>query len=116
MDCIFKTSKHQNFGISYGYDLEHRVASEGLPDQTVPHEVYWEREGQGGDGKRREEEREMRGVLSLYMGDDVTQVRGGEPSGFWEYGGCCLGNRSADPAYVMSWVSEVLIPTRITND
>ena len=41
------------------------------------------------------------------MGDDVTQVKvGGEPSGFWEYGGCCLGNRSVGPTYVMSRVSE----------
>jgi hypothetical protein len=24
------------------------------------------------------------------MGDDEAQVKvGGEPSGFWEYGGCC---------------------------
>ena len=36
---------------------------------------------------------------------------GGEPSGFWEYGGCCLGNRCSSLAYVMSGVSEVLIPT-----
>jgi hypothetical protein len=29
------------------------------------------------------------------MDDDVAWVKvGGEPSGFWEYGGCCLGNRS----------------------
>jgi hypothetical protein len=34
------------------------------------------------------------------MGDDVTPVNvGGEPSGFWEYGDCCLGNRSPGPAY-----------------
>ena len=46
------------------------------------------------------------------MGNDVTQVKvGGEPSGFWEYGGCCLGNRSAGLAYMMSQVSEVLMPT-----
>ena len=46
------------------------------------------------------------------MGDDVTQVKvRGEPSGFWEYGDYCLGNRSAGLAYVMSQVSEVLIPT-----
>jgi hypothetical protein len=36
---------------------------------------------------------------------------GGEPSGFWEYGGCCLGNKCAHPSYVMSHFSEVLIPT-----
>jgi hypothetical protein len=48
------------------------------------------------------------------MGDDVTQIKvGGESSGFWEYGGCCLGNRSAGPTYVMSQVLEVLISTPI---
>ena len=73
------------------------------PGQTVPREVYWERGGQGGGRKRRGEERERSGGLSLYMGDDVTQVKvGGEPSGFWEYGGCCLDHSCADPAYVMS--------------
>ena len=36
---------------------------------------------------------------------------GGKPSGFWEYGDCCLGNRSSGPAYVMSQVSEVLMLT-----
>jgi hypothetical protein len=37
------------------------------------------------DGRRMED-----------MEDDVTQVKvGGEPSGRWEYGACCLGNRSA---------------------
>ena len=43
-----------------------------------------------------------------------SQVKvGGEPNGFWEYGGCCLGNRYAGHAvtYVMSQVSEILIPT-----
>jgi hypothetical protein len=50
--------------------------------------------------------------LSLYMGDDITQVKvGGESSGVREYGGCCLGNRSAGPTYVMSQVSAVLVPT-----
>jgi hypothetical protein len=48
------------------------------------------------------------------MGDVLTQVKvGSEPSGFWEYGGCCLGNRSVGPAYVLSQVLEVLIPTAI---
>jgi hypothetical protein len=64
----------------------------------------------------REGGRERSGGLSSYMADDmggdITQVKvGGEPSGFWEYGGCCLGYRSAGPTYMMSWVSEVLIPT-----
>ena len=64
--------------------------------------VAVEREG----GKR-----ERLGDLSLCMGDDmgddVTQVKvGGELSGFWEYGGCCLGNRSSGSTYVNSQVSE----------
>lgn len=54
----------------------------------------------------------MRGAFFIYMGNDVTQVKvGGELSGFWGYGGCCLGNGSAGPTYVMSQVSEVLMPT-----
>ena len=53
-----------------------------------------------------------RGRPLICMDNDVTQVRvGGEPSGFWEYGGHCLGNRSVGPTYVMSQVSEVLMPT-----
>jgi hypothetical protein len=33
------------------------------------------------------------------VGGDIKRVKvEGEPSGFWEYGGCCLGNRSAGPA------------------
>jgi hypothetical protein len=39
------------------------------------------------------------------MENDITQVKvGGEPSGFLEYGSCCLGNRSVglDVTYVMS--------------
>ena len=36
---------------------------------------------------------------------------GGEPSEFWEYGGCCLGNRCVGCAYAMSRVSEVLRTT-----
>jgi hypothetical protein len=39
----------------------------------------------------------------------------GEPSGFWEYGGCCHGNRCVSPAYVMQWISEVLIPTYLPS-
>jgi hypothetical protein len=72
--------------------------------------VVAEREG----GKR---EREIRGgAFFMYMGNDITQVKvGGEPSGFWEYSGCCLGNRSAGPTYVMSQVSEVLMPIPIIS-
>jgi hypothetical protein len=42
---------------------------------------------------------------------------GGEPNGFWEYGGHCLGNRCVGlaVAYVMSQVSEVLIPTHLPS-
>lgn len=30
------------------------------------------------------------------MENDITQIRvGGKPNGFWEYGGRCLGKRSA---------------------
>jgi hypothetical protein len=39
------------------------------------------------------------------MENDIMQVKvGGEPSGIWEYGGRCLGNRSACRTipYVMS--------------
>jgi hypothetical protein len=62
-------------------------------------------------GRRRGEERDRWGA-PLYMGDIIIQVNvGGAPSGLWEYGGCCLGNRSAGPAYMMSQVLEVLIPT-----
>lgn len=36
------------------------------------------------------------GVLLIYMENDTTQVKvGGKSSGCWEYGVCCLGNRSA---------------------
>ena len=50
-----------------------------MPGQTVPCEVYWEREreGQGGSRPRRGEERERdQGGLSLYMGDDVITGKG----------------------------------------
>jgi hypothetical protein len=71
-----------------------------------------EREGEGERERGREREREM-GAFSLYMWVmTLTQVKvGDEPGGFWEYGGCCLGNRSAGLAYMMSQVSEVLMPT-----
>ena len=52
----------------------------------------------------REGGKTERGFL-IYMENDITQVKvGGEPSGFWEYGACCLGNRSEGllVAYVMS--------------
>jgi hypothetical protein len=47
--------------------------------------------------EREEGEKERgRGVFLIYMGNDVTQVKvGGEPSGCWEYGACCLDNRFA---------------------
>ena len=68
------------------------------------------REGQSGSGKRRGGGKRSGTYLSIYIYtcNDVRQVKvGGEPSGFWEYGGCCLGNRSVGPAYVMSQISEV---------
>jgi hypothetical protein len=50
--------------------------------------------------------------IYIYVENEVRQVKvGGEPSGFWEHGSCCLGNRSVGSAYVMSQVSEVLMPT-----
>jgi hypothetical protein len=50
------------------------------------------------------------------MDNDVTRVKvGGEPSGFWEHGSCCLGNRSVGPTYVMSQVSGVLMPTHVNH-
>ena len=76
-----------------------------IRDRRERDKVVAEREG----GR----EREIRGgAFFMYMGNDITQVKvGGEPSGFWEYSGYCLDNRSAGPAYVMSRVSEVLMPT-----
>jgi hypothetical protein len=47
---------------------------------------------EGEEGKRER----GRGVLLIYMEKFVTQVKvGGEPSGCWKYGTCCLGNQSA---------------------
>jgi hypothetical protein len=63
-------------------------------------------------GEKRERERE--GVPLIYRENDMMQVKvGGEPSGFWEYGACCLSNSSAGHtvAYVMSEFLEVLILT-----
>ena len=57
-----------------------------------------------------------RGILLIYMENDVTQVKvGGEPSVFWEQGSYCLDKRSVGctVAYVMSKVWEVLMPTHI---
>jgi hypothetical protein len=68
----------------------------GLFGEIGGGEVAAEREG----GKRK-----TRDVLLIYMENDIMQVKvGGEPSGFWEYCACCLGNRSAGRtvAYVMS--------------
>ena len=45
--------------------------------------VVAEREG----GKREG----GRGIHLIFMDNDITQVKvGGEPSGFWKYGGHCL--------------------------
>ena len=56
------------------------------------------------------------GIPLIYMENDVTQVKvRGEPSGFWEYVACYLGNRSAGHAvaYVMSHMfgRSPLMPT-----
>jgi hypothetical protein len=53
----------------------------------------------------RESEKRWGAVPLIYMENDIPQVKvGDEPSGLWEYGACCLGNRSAgrSVAYVMS--------------
>ena len=51
------------------------------------------------------EEKRGRGIPLIYLENGIMQAKvGGEPSGFWEYGSCCLGNRSVGHAvaYVMS--------------
>ena len=63
--------------------------------------------GGGGRGRKRRGKRERgRGVPLIYMEYDgiMQEKAGGEPSGFWEYDSCCLGNRSVGftVAYVMS--------------
>ena len=52
------------------------------------------------------------GVLLVYTDGDMVTGKG-EPNEFWEYGGCCLGNRCIGHTvtYVMSQVLEVLVPT-----
>ena len=68
--------------------------------------------------RERGEEREGEGGAFLYICMVMwSQVKvGGEPNGFWKYGGRCLGNRCAGcaVAYVTSQVSEVLIPAEST--
>ena len=50
--------------------------------------------GRGGGRKRRGKRDSGMGVPLKYMENDVMQAKvGGEPSGFCEYGSCCLGNR-----------------------
>jgi hypothetical protein len=69
-------------------------------DHTKPNSSTHMRFIAGEKGKGvREEERgggERSEGSSLYMDCDVATGKvGGKPSGFWEYGGCCLGNRCA---------------------
>ena len=71
--------------------------------------VATEREEGERRGKVPTEREEGKGrgrvIPLIYMENDVTQVKvGGEPSGFWEYGSCCLGNKSVGHTvtYVMS--------------
>ena len=55
-----------------------------------------ERKKERMEGRKKERKEGGRGTLLIYIENYVTQVRvGGEPNGFWEYGGRCLGNRSA---------------------
>ena len=63
------------------------------------------------------EREEGKGGAFLICDGDMVASKG-EPNGFWEYGGCCLGNRciGRTVAYMMSQVSEVLIPTVRTSD
>lgn len=73
---------------------------------------FIEKEKCKGVAEREQGGREIRGAfLYMWMATKLQVKVGGEPNGFWEYGGCCLGNRCSDCTYVMSWVSEVLIPT-----
>jgi hypothetical protein len=54
-----------------------------------------QRSKEDGGGKRRGEVREKKGVPFICTDNGITQVKVGyEPSGFWEYGGHCLGNMS----------------------
>jgi hypothetical protein len=55
-----------------------------------------EREKRWQQKEKRGKERKGVGVLLIYMENDITQLKvGGELSGCWEYGACCLGNHSA---------------------
>ena len=50
--------------------------------------------GKDGSEKREGAERERSEGSPFYMDSNVASGKGWtEPSGFWEYGGCCLGNR-----------------------
>jgi hypothetical protein len=43
--------------------------------------------------EKEEGKRERGRDVLIYMENDVTQVKvGDKPSGYWEYGACCLGN------------------------
>jgi hypothetical protein len=92
-------------GRTWGFSCSHRVhdkRGEGRCQCRVfGMTCSWNRRERGG--------RDC-GVISLCMGKYITQVKvGGEPSRFWEYDGCCLGNRSAGPTYIMLQVLEVLM-------
>ena len=63
-------------------------------------------------GQRGEGREEGAFLLYIWMVTWSQVKMGGKHNGFWEYGGCCLGNRCSGPSYVMSLVSEVLIPTQ----
>lgn len=71
----------------------------------------------GERGRERERERERsKGAFSLYVGDDVTQVKvGGELSGFWEYCGYCLcdvsdfGGPNTNNTQLCTWTLEIQI-------
>ena len=70
-----------------------RVASQ---QHTRPKQFYSEEVLLEERDKVVAERERGRGILLIYMENDITQVKvGGEPSVCWEYGACCLGNRSA---------------------
>jgi hypothetical protein len=58
-------------------------------------EVLWEGRDKVVAEREKGETEWGKGVLLIYMENDVMQVKvGGEPSGCWEYGAYCLGNQS----------------------
>jgi hypothetical protein len=78
------------------------------PQQVKQFHVRFIVKGGGKVTAEREGGKRERGESFLYVWMMTSsQVKvAGEPSAFWEYGGCCLGNRCAGPEYVMSLVQR----------